>query len=208
MNRFSYAVSVELPLTLEEVAHLANLARQHYDQKCRDTRESFLRDWETRIRYGTGVSATWSQLDILCKVCEMDQAYSSQDDPPRPDLCDRLDAALTAVSDEQRRVNGMEPKNLVFHINWPADKAAGQRPGASRASVTFEHWWDPRGLRAPAEIPVEVRERLRNVFALLSPRGAQVRDAQEYRRWAAEVHGEDAQETEAAPQAGPRAEAT
>lgn len=106
IDTFHFRVEVSLEITRAEHRHLMELAKHHYDFKCKGIASpglgGFLYGWEScftdpELVDKITVTATWNNIDTLCKVTEAIDA--------NPDLAWALRMVMKDMRAEYERVN-------------------------------------------------------------------------------------------------------
>lgn len=121
INEFFFKVEIELELTRAEVEHLVGCSKVHYDFKCKHSAEvgGFIHGWRNHFRnhFEKGVNetlseadlsatatvrATWNQMDLACKILEMEQHLDQGDGMFLSIVFRRI---LLNMAEESKRVN-------------------------------------------------------------------------------------------------------
>lgn len=92
IREFWFRVEIDLELTKAEVEHLMACSKAHYDYKCKQASEvgGFIYGWRNHFELDpetgdgpeatTSVRATWHEMDLACKILEVEQWHDSGDE--------------------------------------------------------------------------------------------------------------------------------
>lgn len=106
-----FQVEADLDITKKALAVMIRCSNTHYDGKCRAASQQggFLYGWNNHFELPEGknfirVRATWDEVDLLCKVLEMERHFSDRGD--EAPVYDAIRKVLKEMAEASRRVNG------------------------------------------------------------------------------------------------------
>lgn len=118
---YRYEVHARLQITKEEIRDLAMLANAHYDDKCRSEGllGGFLYSWLNRAQeleddQTIEVEVSWSMVDRLCKILEMEHLHTGEMKYRVPWI-----QLQNQMRDEYRGINGPRPAAHLMREGRP-----------------------------------------------------------------------------------------